>query len=256
MIIAHLTRDTRSLLTCTLTCYSWYIIAVPHLHHTLIVSTPGFDSVGRRLLWPRPLVRGHELGLLPLVKEFQIQIGDLREDEGFSPELFNCCILRRFSALSNVRELGIELLNIPKFMQRIRKYFGHFLPTVRSLALNKPKGSRRQVLYFIGQFQHLDDLTLRFSYHGPDFHEGQADDLELVPPFVPPLRGRLTMKHSKKVEFLKDMIGLFGGIRFHSMDLLDVNGIQLLLHGCAETLEILRLCPSDPRCGWLSLKGV
>ena len=28
-------RDTRALLACSMTCYSWYIAAVPHLHHTL-----------------------------------------------------------------------------------------------------------------------------------------------------------------------------------------------------------------------------
>ena len=255
MIIAHLTRDTRSLLTCTLTCYSWYIIAVPHLHHTLIVSTPGFESVGRKLSWPKPLVRGHELGLLPLVKEFRVRAFS-RGGEGFSPERFNRSTLRQFSALTNVRELWIETLNIPKFMRRVQKYFGHFLPTVRSLALDEPKGSHRQVLHFIGQFRHLDDLKLLFSPYRPNFQEGQADDLELIPPFAPPLRGRLTMRYSKKVELVKDMIELFGGIRFHSMDLLDVNGMRLLLHGCVETLEILRLRPNDPRCGWLPPKGV
>ena len=31
MIIAHLIYDTRSLLACSLTCYSWYIATVPHL---------------------------------------------------------------------------------------------------------------------------------------------------------------------------------------------------------------------------------
>ena len=53
---------------------------------------------------------------------------------------------------------------------------------------------------------------------------------------------------SRRVELLEDMIGLFGGIRFRSMDLFDVEGTRLLLNACAETLETLRLHQNDPRC--------
>jgi len=38
IIIAYLRYDTRSLRACTQTCHSWYIAAVPHLHHTLTVD--------------------------------------------------------------------------------------------------------------------------------------------------------------------------------------------------------------------------
>ena len=35
IIIAHLIYNKLSLLTCSLTCRSWYIATVPHIHHTL-----------------------------------------------------------------------------------------------------------------------------------------------------------------------------------------------------------------------------
>ena len=54
---------------------------------------------------------------------------------------------------------------------------------------------------------------------------------------------------------LKEMIKLFGGIRFHYMDLFDVCEMRLLLNACATTLEALRLYPSDPRGEQLLLKG-
>ena len=38
IITVHLTYDRRSLLACSLTCYSWHIVTVPHLHHTLITQ--------------------------------------------------------------------------------------------------------------------------------------------------------------------------------------------------------------------------
>ena len=70
-------------------------------------------------------------------------------------------------------------------------------------------------------------------------------DLTLIPPFVPPLRGRLTMTLSRRAELVEDMIELFGGIRFRSMDLFGVNGTQLLLNACVETLETLRVHQND-----------
>jgi len=242
MIIAHLTCNTHSLLACSLTCYSWYIAAVPHLHHTLV--TPAYSWCrNSKFTWPKPLRHMHELGLLPLVKKFEVHESRFGDDDIFSPKRFNRDILRQFSALSNVQELGMDRLDIPKFMPMIQRYFGHFLPTVRSLTLREPQGSRHQIIYFIGVFQHLEDLKLLYSWAG--FQEDPVDDLTLIPPFVPPLRGRLTMTCFTLVELLTDMIDLFGGIRFRYMDLYYVNGMQLLLDACVETLETLRLYPTD-----------
>ena len=56
------------------------------------------------------------------------------------------------------------------------------------------------------------------------------------------------MTFLKEVGFLKEMIEVFGGIRFRHMDLFYVNGISLLLGACAETLETLRFYPTDV-CG-------
>ena len=247
MIITHLIYDKLSLCACSLTCYSWYIAAVPHLHHTLVIDTD--DPWKRRFRWPNIILYKHALGLLPLVKKLHIIARVFYGRGEITPKIFRCRTLLKFSALTNVQELGIEFLNISKFMPRLRRYFGHFLPTVRSLALRSPRGSHRQIIYFVGLFQHLQDLKLIFnsSYGFISKEEAPVGDLTLIPPFVPPLRGRLTMTLSRTVELLEDMIGLFGGIRFRSMDLFDVNGTRLLLNACVETLETLRLHQNDPR---------
>ena len=52
---------------------------------------------------------------------------------------------------------------------------------------------------------------------------------------------------------MRDMIALFGGLRFRYMDLFGVKCVQLLLDACAETLETLRLYPTD-RYGEETLK--
>ena len=189
----------------------------------------------------------YKLGLLPLVKNLQIRAVKSFPSgyDEFFPIRFNRRILHHFSALTDVRELAIEYLDIPSFMPRLQRYFGHFLPSVRSLALGEPKGSHRQIIYFIGLFQDLEDLKLIYNWDTPQ--DEPADEPTLVPPFAPPLRGRLELKHLTRVEILKDMIDLFGGIRFRHMDLYNVNGTRLLLDACAQTLETLRLYPTDPR---------
>ena len=54
-----------------------------------------------------------------------------------------------------------------------------------------------------------------------------ADDTELVPLSVPPLRGRLTLTCFTWENLVKDMIILFGGLRFRSMDPYMVKCAQL-----------------------------
>ena len=257
MIIAHLIYDKRSLLACSLTCYSWYIVTVPHLHHTLITRAYFWDRVSwdkyRGPKWPKPLRNVHKTGLLPLVKKFHIFGARFLNPPIFSRKRLSWCTLRHFTAFTNVQELGIDYLDIPSFMPRIQRYFRCFLPTVHSLALREPKGSRRQIVYFIGLFKHLEDLKLLYDY--VSFRGEPEDDPTLVPLFIPPLRGCLTVTHFARVGILEDMIDLFGGIRFRYMHLLNVAGMQLLLGACAETLETLRLYPTDPRGKGLSLNG-
>jgi len=239
-IVAYLIYDMPSLRACTLTGYSWYIAAVPHLHYNLFTNK---DSWGRNFRWPNPLRCMHRLGLLPFVKTFYFYADDRRD--AFSSKRFKHRTLHQFSALTSVRRLMIDYLDIPSFMPRIRRYFRQFLPTVRELCLDEPKGSRRQIIYFIGLFEHLEDLCLLYTGHSSGAEP--ADDPTLTPSFTPPLGGQLRLSYFRRVGLLKDMIDLFGGIRFSSMDLLDVDGMPLLLGACAETLETLLLYPSDPR---------
>ena len=231
MTITHLIYDTPSLLACSLTCYSWYIATVPYLHHTLITLNCRF-SFDPKHQWPDPLQNAGRLGLLPFVKRLQVRRMN-RDYEGFHPKRFNHHTLRHFSTLSNVQDLEIEDLDIPNFMPRVREYFGQFSLTLRSLALSRPKGSCRQIVFFIGQFRYLEDLKLLDDVLD-HFESESTEDPALIPLFAPPLRGRLKVTCSKRVRLLRDMIHLFGGIRFHYMDLYDVGGMGLLLDACGH----------------------
>ena len=128
---------------------------------------------------------------------------------------------------------GIDYLDVPKFTATLRRYFRHFLPTVRPLALREPGGSRRQIIYFLGLFRRPEDFKLHYDV--VDYWEEPVDVLTLTPPFGPPFGGRLMMTCFTRVDVLKDMIRLFRGIRFHSMDTFNVYEIRLLFDACAET---------------------
>jgi hypothetical protein len=129
-------------------------------------------------------------------------------------------------------------------MPTIQQCFGHLSPTLRFLALKEPNGSSRQILYLIGLFPNLQDLKLH--YRLPWDEQESTDDASLVPLSSPPLRGWLTLICFPKENLVKDMIAVFGGLRFRHMDLFRVTCVPLLLDACAESLETLRLYPTDP----------
>ena len=248
VIISYFIYELDTLLACSLTCYSWYIAAVPHLHHTLTIDNRECYR-WREHQWPSPLRNSYKLGLLPLVKQLRILLPQYapcpqrRPPVGFTPKWLDTRALRYFSALTNLQELGIDDLEVCNFMPDIRRYFGHFAPNLRLLALRKPKGSCRQILYLIGLFPNLQDLKL--CYPIPTEEDESVDSTTLVPLSAPPLRGRLILTCFTRVTLIKEMITLFGGLRFRYMDLFRVKCAPLLLHACAETLETLRLYPSD-----------
>jgi len=118
----------------------------------------------------------------------------------------------------------------------------YLLPTLCGLTLKQPKGSRREVIYFIGLFQHLQDLKL--LYDRTNDPEEPVGDLELVPSSIPPLRGLLTVRGTRR-GLLEDIIDLFGGFRFHHINFFEVDAMGLLLEAGAKTLESVMLHPSD-----------
>jgi hypothetical protein len=245
MIVAHLIHDIHSLLACSLTSRPWYISAVPHLHRTLVTQV-SYHNDSEKTKWPRPLQAGSEFGWLPFITRLSIT------GYAFSPDAFRSSTQREFSALTNVRELTIQYLDIPSFIPGIQWYFGQFSQTLRSLTLNQPKGSDWQILFFIGLFPRLEDLEL----YPNGSHPRKPADLILVPPFVPPLRGRFKTCYLWGDGLAKAMIELFGGVRFRHMDLCSVGGAQLLLYSCADALETFQLPVTDLCGGTLSPKGV
>ena len=179
--------------------------------------------------------------LLPLVKRLQILQRHGYADPWFLPAIFNTQGLAHFSALTNVRELVIDELDIRTFIPQAQLYFGQFTPTLRSLILRTPRSNHRQLLYFLGLFPNLDDLKLIFTHKWP-----VIPDLAPVPQLALSLRGRLTLKGFGEEVPMRSLSELSGGLRFRYMDLLNVDDVRFLLDTCADTLEALRVHP----VGW------
>ena len=237
-IIAHTARDLDTLKAFSSTCRSWYIAAVPHLHHTLTLTDNRRSTTRNQL---RPLSQLHQLGLLPLIKELRV---DQWHEKWFVPQGFSRRGLRYFSAFANVGTLVFRYLDISRFIPDIERYFGHFSPTLRSIALFKPCCTPSQLSHFLSLFSNLDDVKIwQFSTHTPNV---TIPNTELVPFSAPRLRGRLVVYDFDSVETWTRLITAGGGLRFHSMELLKVGGCaSALFEACAETLETLRFYAVD-----------
>ena len=119
MIIAHLIYDLRALKACSLTCLSWYIAAVPHIHHTITFREKIIFITQTRL---RPLSKLHGLGIIPLVREVRV-LCSLEERPWFKSRAFSRQDLRYFSAFANVQKLRLEKVDISSFIPKVGRYF-------------------------------------------------------------------------------------------------------------------------------------
>ena len=251
-IIAYLDDDIQSLKAVSATCHSWHLSAIPRLHRTLVLKEPRLDPTNGGF---KPLEKLHKMGALPSVEKLWIQTGLLFDfclrpapDSWLSPREFDRQTLRYFSALTTVQHLQIEGFDLSKFMPDVERYFGHFAPTLRSISLTISSGTQRQLLYFLALFPNLDDIDIGF-YLTTDSDSAIAAnrDSDVAVPFsVHGLRGQLQLSRFPSETVSRDMITLFGGLRFQRMDLFCVEGARLLLGACADTLQTVKVYPAIP----------
>jgi hypothetical protein len=208
IVISYFIYDTHTLLACSMTCYSWYIAAVPHLHHSLTTDNRSY-SWGKDYRWSKPIHKSYKLGLLPLVKRLRIRQYPILP---LHSEWLGKRTLRYFSAFTNLQELGIDNLQVSTFMPDIQRYFGHFAPTLRFLALRN-RGALPERSCTLSDCSRISK-TSRSATTSPQMKRRAQLILDLFPP--PYLRwcGRLTLRCFKREALVKDMIAVFGGIRF------------------------------------------
>ena len=237
MIIAHLIHHTRTLKACSLTCRSWYTIAVPHIHHTLILGR-GYPHSGLK-----PLSKLHGLGLTHLVQEIWVE-RTRGMGNWFLPRAFGRRSMRCFSAFANIHTLALQRLDICRFFPHIEHHFGQFSPTLRSIVLSEPRCTPQQLSHFLSLFSNLDDIKIwGLSPFAP---VTAVPDTTPAPFSTPKLGGRLALGIFNWVETWTHLITSCGGLQFHRMELYaSVSCAPALLEACAETLETLRFNAMD-----------
>ena len=242
-IIVDFIDDLPRLKAFSEACCSWYIAAVPHLHRTLTLKDKPSDPAHAEL---KPLAEMYTLDLLPFVKKLWISSSTNTYGRWLSPMKFDRQNLRHFSALTNVEKLRIEWFDLSKFIPGTERYFGHFAQTLRSISITIPSGTQLQLLYFLGLFPNLDDIWIENSPIAI-FNSTQYSGSELAVPFsMLSLRGRLKLTYFTNETTVRDMVRLFGRLRFRHMDLFSVEGSRLLLEACSDTLQTVRVYPSAP----------
>ena len=103
--------QSRSLLPCSLTCYSWHIATIPYLYHTLVISTRPRGIERLQFLWPKPFLGMYKLGFLPLVKRTQVH-GDRVQD--FSPTIVQLLYSTPFFRINQRPGTRDRLLEYPQ----------------------------------------------------------------------------------------------------------------------------------------------
>jgi hypothetical protein len=242
VIVADIGDDIPCLKDFSLTCYSWYLAAVPHLHRTVTLEDRPLDASRAEL---KPLAKLHKMELLPFARTLLVRSSSF--EPWLSPRKFDRQTLRYFTTLSNIQKLRIERFDLSKFIPDVERYFGHLARTIRSISLVISSGTQMELLYFLGLFPNLDDIEIEYyptmKFGSPPPNPG----FELAVPFsAPSLRGQLKLTHFTSETVFRDMITLFGGLRFRYMDLFSVEGSRLLLEACADTLHTVRVYPSVP----------
>jgi len=235
MITTYLVHDLDALKACSSTCRSWYLAAVPYLHHTLILRDKRPDKTHDKL---KPLSKLHKLDLLPLVKEIRVRECSLHP--WFIPQVFTPRDLRYFSAFANVQTLALHRMEIHRFIPGIERYFEHFSPTLRSIALYHPYCTPRQLSHFLSLFSNLENIEIHFPT-SPLQSNKTISDPAPVPSSIPRLQGRLELSGFPWAETWKHLITSYGNLQFRRMDLWETTGCApILLEACAETLETLQ----------------
>ena len=228
MIIVHLINDIPTLKACSLTCYSWYIITLPYIHHTFVLRGTRTESL-------RALSNRHARGLIPLTKEIRILPHAHTFKPGwFLPQFFSHRDSCHFFAFTDIQSLTVRQLDIAPFLQGLQQYFGHLSRTLRSLTLTGPRCTSMQLSYFISLFPNLDDISISFFFQRPP---GGV----LAPFSTPRLHGKLELRSVGAVE-VWEHLATWGGLRFHSIFVCGVTMcVPVLLAACTDTLDTLQI---------------
>jgi len=152
--------------------------------------------------------------------------------------------LSRLNHPVNVLQLqqlrALETVRLPQILPIFDSCFSQFVPTLRSLSLQKARcDDVHQVMEFICRFPHLDDLAFTHSHYGelagsPPGPGGPRPRQPL------PFRGHLDL--GAPLHLVQCLVDLPGGVHFRSIKVFShLDDLEKLLAACSSTLEALTI---------------
>jgi hypothetical protein len=244
-IVFMLRNDLQSLKACSLTCKAMFVSTRCVIHRKIcLTSEKNWEllTVAERQRYIRGERQGIAVrvlssiaayGLLQYARHLVINI-----NKNFTPanlQPFN----HHFQRFDRIQELHVYWLDTPGFLESFDTYFANFVPTLRSLHLEAPAGDTRDILDFICQFPHLEDLSLS-SEDSRDRGVWKSGSLPIVKS-MPPFRGRLRLRGITewRGHLLLQLISLPGKRRFRFIDFraCDAEVEQPIVDACSGTLE-------------------
>ena len=233
-------------MSCSESCKALFCSARPLLHRTLCLSTG--NSIDRHRSSPLNRAQFDNLRLAgqAQVLEYTTRL-IIRLGTDFVPENLRP-YLRYFRAMRGITSLEIYLLDTAGFLPAFEEYFGHIVPTLRSLTLIGVRDPIQNFFHFISRFPQLQDLDLmQFSLarHNPS-QSCTSPQIQ-----TPPLNGSLRFRGTyPSIEFIQSLVNVPGGIHFRSVEMGDARKfpLQTIIDACSNTVESITFWTGYREC--------
>jgi len=226
-IVGYISDDRPTLFACTHLSRTWCIAARIHLHRDFtVLDSEGFKAADDL----------QSMGMIDLVRKIAVS-RQIHQADFLLPET-----MIRLHTFTNLQELDIRYLNVGQPLQWLREHCDILKSTVRTLTLRYPRGSIKQLLSFISLFTSLENLAV--DSIDRDF---TTEDCTPVLETSPPLTGRLTLTGIFDQDFMAGLVSSQKGIKFRTVDLQFCGEAQVIVDGCAGTMERFIFQPSDFR---------
>lgn len=214
-IIDHLWYHLDSLLACCLTCRAW---VEPSRYH---------------LFYRRRLIYEHQYKSLATLRRYGLIDYIRRIELDLPPSTLMGKYLKDMGPTPSLRALALTEFTIFRSPESTK--LAQATASLVTLELINPLGASTDILRFICLFPNLDNLSV------VKHSERSATPLPR-PKTSPSFRGVLTLKHMDCPGgrgFVRELLKVRGGLRFHKLVLKCNEGVEPLIPACSRTLRTL-----------------
>ena len=244
-ILEYLEDDRRTLRACSLTCKALFRSARHIIHRQLYVVGPETTwSMDGDEMYRYEVANRSQLGTFSVAakrgffhytRELTIRVANEFTPENLRPYLL------QFQMFARLTSLTLHHFNPTPFLPVFEQYFGHLAQQMQSLKFIYPSGPQNDMMYFISQFPHLDDLGFNPppSHNSNPSKEYNMSSVQSSPTLGGTLRVANTM--GSITNPLECLTQLPSGLRFRSIEFVYCPEIDpnVIIRECTSTLQSL-----------------